>query len=186
MTDMTLALPMTGGSKLKGRRKRRGLTVVETSLVMGIVLALLIVLYFGFQALRESQRNAALSSQVMRIVNQVETLYASSAAVDNGDLLPVLMTTGQFSEREIFLDNGDPVMVNSWDTEMDVAGAGGRDFTVTVNDVEPSACQAVAVAFIEGVREPDAVTINGAATALSVANINGACDQAQNDVVFTF
>lgn len=188
MTDTTMNFDMIPARKglKRSRRARRGLTLLESTLVLGLILILVAAAYYAYSVVRTNQRNAALSGQVMRVVNTVETLYSSSASVDNGDLLPVLRTSGSFSDNEIFLDDGDTVMLNQWDTEIDVVGEGGRDFTITVNDVSASTCRSVSGAFIEGVRAPDAVTINGNATALTVANINTACNVAENDVALTF
>lgn len=176
---------------VKGRRKRRGAGLFDSMLTMFIVvLALggLIALYLNISA---GMKNNNTRMLVMKTVATIENAYRSQSAYTNGSLLPVLETSGNFTDKEVWESGGTFYMRSPFDTEMTVAGNGARDFTITVADISKDACTALLEGMIERDRELDAVSVNTVAVtvpydsvAVSTACRGNADDE--YDVALTF
>lgn len=176
---------------LKGRRKRRGAALFDSMLAMfiGVIfLGGLVVLYLNMSA---GQKNTATRMLVMRTVATIENAYRSQSAYTNGSLLPVLETSGNFSDKEVWESGGTFFMRSPFDTEMTVTGNGARDFTITVADISKDACTALLEGMMERDRDMDALSVNTVAVtipydsvAVSTACRGNAADE--YDVSITF
>jgi len=184
--------PQTTSSHVrKGRRRRRGAGLFDSMLTMFIVILAiggLVALYLNISA---GMKNNETRMLVMRTIATIESAYRSQSSYTNGSLLPVLETSGNFEDSEVWESGGTFFMRSPFDTEMTVAGDGARDFTITVAELSKDACAALLEGMMERDRDMDGLTVNGVAVAIpydsvavSTACRGNAADE--YDVALTF
>lgn len=179
----------------------KGFTLTEAAIVLGIVGLILGAIWVAASAVYNNMRVEAANKQLMTIVQNVRSLYATSTQMDNA-------TTAQLASAGVFPSDTNPgsgAPQNSWGGNITVArnaaGAGlcptiGDCFSVSFAGVPQGPCIKMGVANGGQGRDSGLVGISNAAVTAETnvganatpANfLGGPCSAATgNTIVFTF
>jgi type II secretory pathway pseudopilin PulG len=181
-------LKMLKARRRMPRKSRGGYSLVESILVMIAVTLLLVGLIALATTVRNMQKKNQLQSQLIRATQIIETTYSYSANYDSGSLLVHLAGEG-FTDKELSKNSsGAYEMYSPYTTVITIAGDGGRNYTVVVNDLPDDACKKAALTFVDSSSGLDSLDIGGTTISLPISEtaVAAACDNASNDVTLVF
>ena len=176
------------GSRLRPRRARAGLGLVDGTLY-GLIVVVLIVGFINMTiSLLNKHYNNRLSTMISRSVSEIERAYSNSIVFPNGSLLATLAVSGAFNDGEIAQVGGSHVMVSPYDTDIAITGSGARTWSITIADLPDHACSNILTVYTDGSTNVQAIGINGATLSApyTTSAIDAACNTPSNDVTLTF
>lgn len=72
------------------RRRRRGFSLIETLLVVGVLAVVLVAILALYRTVQENVRTSQFSYQMAQLIGGLERAYANASAYDPGNLVPTL------------------------------------------------------------------------------------------------
>ncbi|MGE0109896.1 MAG: type 4 pilus major pilin [Bdellovibrionales bacterium] len=172
---------------------RRGFTLTEAAIVLGIVGLILGGIWVAAGAVYNNQRVSTTTTQIMQIVNGIRSLYATSTTF-TGDETD-LANAGVIPRDMLVLDASNAVtdVVNVWNGQVTIAAAApATSFTITIEDVPRAACSSLLVKFTgpgrdSGLEEAGTTPLTVGGAGLTVPQATAECsDATDNDMVFQF
>lgn len=173
-------------------RMKRGFTLTEAAIVLGIVGLILGAIWVAAAAVYSNMRVSTANTQLMKIVQNVRTLYASSSTMDAATM-PVLVNAG------IFPGDTNPsgsTARNGWGGLITVAQAtasvAGDAFYVSFAGVPKDACINMATANSGQGRDAGLIGVslgtyaNSTTLPFNATAASALCTGTSNTLVFTF
>lgn len=135
--------------KRLSRRKLRGLSLVETLLVVGVIVIVLVGILVTYSTVQNNLRATQLTTQTTQLVGGLQRAYATAPSYDTGDLVAVLDGGGDIPTRARRVDSSGTVTIeNPYGGAVTVVGDGAQSAVVTLNDIPQTACERFLEAFI--------------------------------------
>ena len=181
---------------LKNRKSKKGFSLLELLLVLGIIAALVVAAFIVYPKVQASQRAQAESNNIAAIQAGVKALYTSASSFTG-------LTNSVAVQAKIFPDNmlsgsGSAAKpINAFKGNVTLAadktgpsGADGSSFTITYENVPASECTKIITAaagnlYTAGVGT--AGNVKAAGGVLNVASTATECDKGgnSNKLIFT-
>lgn len=170
--------------RMKGRRARRGTDLFSAMLYLGLFVLVIVMAIALYSSVMNGIRNTNTRMLILRTVTTVDNAFRNQANYASGSLVPVLKTSGNFSEKEVWRTGTTYFMMSPFDTPITVVGDGARNVTITTADLSDSACAALVESMIDPGRRVDGVSVNGTALVLPYDSqaVSTACDGAADDL----
>ncbi|MDS7803745.1 type 4 pilus major pilin [Klebsiella oxytoca] len=137
---------------IKNRKSKKGFSLLELLLVLGIIAALVVAAFIVYPKVQASQRAQAESNNIATIQAGVKALYTSASSFDK-------LTTSVAVQAKIFPDNmlvgsgtaAKPVNAFKGDVVVASANTGpsaaqGSSFTITYSNVTAAECTKIITA----------------------------------------
>lgn len=175
--------------------RRRGFTLTEAAIVLGIVGALLSAVWLAAANVYTSGRVSHATEQLTTIIGRVRSLYGTRQTID------VAATTANWAEAGIFpndmlYDFRAGTVENLWGGTVtlaaaNVSGVMGDGFSVTFTQVPRDACAQLLMRWAGGrTRDAGLVGADGVVTTatafpIALTDAIGSCPAADNDFVLT-
>src|SRR5580698_8781109 len=92
------------------RQRRRGFTLTEIAIVLGIVGLILGAIWVAAAAVYNNLRISHANTQILQTAQAIRTLYATQNTVTAGDITPSIITAGAVPKDMV---NG-ATLINAW------------------------------------------------------------------------
>ncbi|VGD51134.1 Bundle-forming pilin [Klebsiella pneumoniae] len=181
---------------LKNRKSKKGFSLLELLLVLGIIAALVVAAFIVYPKVQASQRAQAESNNIAAIQAGVKALYTSTSSFTGltnsvaakANIFPdnMLINSGTFA-RPINAFKGDVTLASA---NTGPSGATGSSFTITYDNVPAAECTKIITAaagnfYTAGVGT--AGNVKAAGEVLDVAKTATQCQNGgnSNTLIFT-
>ncbi|GKW19627.1 hypothetical protein PEC302107_13560 [Pectobacterium araliae] len=182
---------------LKKRKSKRGFSLLELLLVLGIIAALVVAAFIVYPKVQASQRATAESNNIATIQAGVKSLYAAASSYSG-------LSTPIAYQAKIFPDNmlngsvpvnafkGNVVIGTSTDSP---SGAANSAFMITYLNVPASECAKIvsgvganfySVAIGTGAAALTSGNVRKASSDIDMARVASMCDTGGNSNTITF
>ena len=180
---------------IKNKKSKKGFSLLELLLVLGIIAALVVAAFIVYPKVQASQRAQAESNNIATIQAGVKSLFTSASSFTG-------LSNSVAVKAKIFPDNmlsgsGNATPINAFKGAVTLAaantgpsGADGSSFTITYENVPASECTKIITAaagnfYTAGVGT--AGNVKAAGGVLNVASAATECDKGgnSNKLIFT-
>ncbi|WP_426596335.1 type 4 pilus major pilin [Pectobacterium brasiliense] len=180
---------------LKNRKYRKGFSLLELLLVLGIIAALIVSVFIIYPKIQAAQRVEAEVKNIAAIQAGVQSVYASTTSY-SGLFNAPMIRANIFPDNMIKRSGFTSRIVNSWGGYVDLSsadtgpsGTPGSVFTIIYQGVPSAECSrlisATAASFY--IIQVGSVTVKNIDGAISTGNVSSACsaDENSNTLIFT-
>ncbi|ENS3161735.1 type 4 pilus major pilin [Salmonella enterica subsp. enterica serovar Montevideo] len=178
---------------IKNKKSKKGFSLLELLLVLGIIAALVVAAFIVYPKVQASQRAQAESNNIATIQAGVKALYTSASSFTGlnnsvavqAKIFPDNMLSGSGSAAKPINAFKGNVVVASADTGP--SAATGSSFTITYENVPAAECTKIITAAGNFyIAQVGGATVKEAGGTLNVAATAAACSDANsNKLVFT-
>ena len=179
---------------IKNKKSKKGFSLLELLLVLGIIAALVVAAFIVYPIVQASQRAQAESNNIATIQAGVKALYTSASSFTGlnnsvavqAKIFPDNMLSGSGSAAKPINAFKGNVVVASADTGP--SAATGSSFTITYENVPAAECTKIITAAAGNfyIAQVVGATVKKAGGTLNVAATAAACSDANsNKLVFT-
>lgn len=179
---------------IKNKKSKKGFSLLELLLVLGIIAALVVAAFIVYPKVQASQRAQAESNNIATIQAGVKALYTSASSFTGlnnsvavqAKIFPDNMLSGSGSAAKPINAFKGNVVVASANTGP--SAATGSSFTITYENVPAAECTKIITAAAGNfyIAQVGGATVKEAGGTLNVAATAAACSDANsNKLVFT-
>jgi len=123
------------------RQRRRGFTLTEIAIVLGIVGLILGAIWVAAAAVYNNLRTSHANTQILQTAQALRTLYATQNTITAGDQRQAAITAGAVPSDMVNLNVAPPTLINPWGGNMWIEGANNSvGFEIQMNHVPQAAC----------------------------------------------
>jgi prepilin-type N-terminal cleavage/methylation domain-containing protein len=164
-------------SAAEREHKKRGFTLTEIAIVLGIIGLILGAIWVAAAAVYTNMRVARSSQELLQITQSIRSLYATSTVTggtDGGDITASLIPAGVFPTDSLPTGASSTIVNSPWNgatihifSDSITAAGTGDGFVVQFKGVPPQGCINLAVSSTGSGRDPGMIAAEMAPSALA-------------------
>lgn len=187
----------------KHKKKCRGMTLTEVSIVAMIVGLVLSGLWVAVDAVYRNSRVTATNKQILEVVSRIRSLYGISQSrmmdmtISGAAGASTLAQTGAIPDELIDRSVTPPAVIHAWHDAVSITAVhtntDGDSFTIGFDGVPQTACTELLIRLSGATRDAGLITAGAGGTLydktampIGLSAAVSACPTATNDLRFTF
>ena len=176
---------------LKNKKSKKGFSLLELLLVLGIIAALVVAAFIVYPKVQASQRSQAESNNIATIQAGVKALYTSASSF-TGLNNSVAVQAKIFPDNMLSGSGNSATPINAFKGAVTLASANtgpssaaGSSFTITYANVPAAECTKIMTATAGNfyIAQVGSTTVKPAGGTLDVAATAGACSDANSNTL---
>jgi prepilin-type N-terminal cleavage/methylation domain-containing protein len=175
---MELRMDSAATSAEREENRKRGFTLTEIAIVLGIIGLILGAIWVAAAAVYTNMRVARSNQEVLQVTQAIRSLYATATVTGGGNdgtlMTKSLVTAGVFPTDSLNAGAASVYAMSPWtnsyieiftDSQVTSAANTGDAFTVQFSGIPPQGCVNLLVSNTGAGRDPGMLTANGATMA---------------------